>query len=1625
MFPSISRALPNTQVTTSFRATTSVVLVLPVQDLYGNPFNITINNGTVQTGQVPGGTATTWTVSVTAGQLVTAIVTSPFNNLEHAFYEYTINGIYQNFAVVCESLYTIKVVPADAKKRWYDYSYTTRPTLSFRQANGAITVPAVYSSIGPITVNSHVVLNPFTKSVYFHDSITGIQTSVISFSSPPIDYQILTSHNKIVVLTYAGNWYEVNMASAVTPLPVLDITARCLGYNNTTSTVWIGGATTCWAYNISSGGMVLTGTCAVTEQIVGIVPLPNSATSAVAVSDNNNAYILDTVTGSSPLTPMPSTAIGQPVVFGNHVYIPDGNNAQLLAYNYTTAMFDTAVPTVGYSPKYTLVRNNNLYVTSNDSPDVLVFTSAMVMTKLIFRDKVTLVSASGSTAIASHFLNSISTTLAPSLTRIVDVTFNNRSGPITHIGSNTVKIITVGYQIVTGYTAGRTVLWVSGVKTDSYSVRGYEIIDGSSINLSYRVSSPGTSQVATVIGDSAFDYQITAFVEQYYPRYIDFLIGDSNNPSYTQTITMPNKMTPARMAIEYGDLKLNGIVYDGSTKVFANDVITITITLGNPYGYGKGMLPIFSLGARQFAIPISADPVPVVTTVVSDNNLSPNTALTKTDTITGNVSLYDFILPDYYNVKISKRMTSFTIPGGTPTVTNVDVSGNYYQPFGAGDILVVDYRSSVKLYDTEVVYILGPINYKFTANNSLPFLINYLDYGTLSNPYTRNFEPLTSGFGNSLMGPNGAITYIAESNHATDMQEVTSNIQIVGYITTAGNAVLTLSGGDTKFIYNGNTSVGSNVTLTNPLGNSSVITDAIEVYNGDQVALGRNVQSYFDGNITVNQNMLDIENDFVLIEVGKWRIVNQIVKTVILQPQETSVIINTRPQPDNNDDTILSLNYTTDTLTNNSFEMTYTADNHNTMVNAPYLVDYNSPTTAMGISALQWLQETTMVPAASVLQWLQETMLIPQTTTLQWLQETTMVPTAGVLQWLQETTMVPAASIREWLQETTMVPAASQHELAQDTAFVIRSSTHDLLQETTMIPKSSTHDLLQETTMLPKSSTHDLLHETTMLPKSSTHDLLHETIMMPAASRRELAQDTAFAIRSSTHDLLHETIMMPAASQHSLIHNSEYNIPTSKKELYQVGELLTRSSNMSLESRSAFTPRMAPLEWDNLINLQLPMSTVVMNQLPIEQVYLNSPSIEHKVYVDGPNMQWIQETLAKSIKQPTLPNIYSKYFVIDTNAYDFNTAQYGLINSHQEYKRSFFAPEIIIDTIPGFAGERYTPVNSIFDRSVEGTQLLILATMDRNPYENYDYKNTKFTREDKSSINTNTNLGREPVLGYVLLDEQFDYETRADITLAPEFTRELHHNIELTADYNIYENRRDMPIVANYTIIDNLGDRTIPTDYSISESKHKLQLVVDYAQSTVANKTLLVVDYIPGDTAQKISQNLTYQLELLENKNIVINYKPVPNALLLTVKPEYEQIVDSIGFTVKPEYEQIVNMLSFTVKPTYEQIVDTIGFTVKPEYEQDLSMSIYGNSTKLIYEVDPELLWKQDVSTDYLVFNTAQDALDKAIQDGYTNYSAYQVYDTPYYSYRILIDTALVCKLPKGRYPIAWLLHGG
>ena len=74
-------------------------------------------------------------------------------------------------------------------------------------------------------------------------------------------------------------------------------------------------------------------------------------------------------------------------------------------------------------------------------------------------------------------------------------------------------------------------------------------------------------------------------------------------------------------------------------------------------------------------------------------------------------------------------------------------------------------------------------------------------------------------------------------------------------------------------------------------------------------------------------------------------------------------------------------------------------------------------------------------------------------------------------------------------------------------------------------------------------------------------------------------------------------------------------------------------------------------------------------------------------------------------------------------------------------------------------------------------------------------------------------------------------------------------------------------------------------------------------------------------------------------------------------------------------------------------------------------------------ELNNGILWDHDISVEYGAFATEEDAIYAA--RNYTEFRPYLIMDTDLWSYRVILDTGLICRLPKGRYPIAWLLRGG
>ena len=710
MFPSISRALPDTDQVTQFVATRAMTIATQ-----SNKIVVRVNS-----------IVKTSPTTIQPGDTVTATVRSPEFYYQHEFFQYTVDGIVQNFAVVNVSFYTVKIKPTDAGLRWYDYPLGVNQ-LTLRSANGDIKTLDLFYRFKQVNFNLHFVMVPATKSVYFLTA-TGIVSATIILPEAPINYQILKNLNLALVVSDAGNLYSIDQLGIVTQLPSLpNTTPICISYDGTRY-VWAAGDGWAWKLDATNNFAVVS-TVAVSGKILGIASFVD-ASAAIVTTSLSKIYL---VNGSSAaeLTNA-SVGLGQPIFFNNNIYIPDAENSKLLVYNCTTAAFDSPVDTPGFSPSYTFVSANKLYVCGNDSPDVFVFDNLMhVVTTILFEEKVTWISVVSNTIVASHWLKDYVITSADQLQRVVNLKFKHGYGPVTHIGSNVVTIKTLGDTVVYGYTSPGATFWINGTKSSSISIRGVEILNGDNLNISYKSIFAGTVQVSCIIGDTAFDYQITTTAETFVPQYIDIPIGTTIDPIYSFTLEMPNNLEPVTMAIEYGTLYLNGAIYSGNQYVFANDVVTISIPIGRPQNFGLGTLPIFTIGARQFAVPISSYPNPQ-SSVTVDNNLAPSSLLEKKQIIGGQAALYDFILPNYYDVDILKN--------------GISVAGNYYQIFSVGDELNVVFNSSARRYDTTVVYILGPTNYKFIAENASPFLIDYIPYDPVINPYTRSITPLIDGF---------------------------------------------------------------------------------------------------------------------------------------------------------------------------------------------------------------------------------------------------------------------------------------------------------------------------------------------------------------------------------------------------------------------------------------------------------------------------------------------------------------------------------------------------------------------------------------------------------------------------------------------------------------------------------------------------------------------------------------------------------------------------------------------------------------------------------------------------------------------------------------------------------------
>jgi len=879
------------------------------------------------------GSSASGLISVPAGATVEATVVAPPQYLSHTFFYYKIDGIKQSFAIATVGNYTIHVKPLEAKKRWFSY-FPDKHTFSFRDASGNITPLNPYDLSGAITQpEQHVVMDPNTTSVYFFNKYA-VEYTRSYFLGAPIDYVRIPDRDSVIVLTTSGEASEILLNSSsfglppfialrnysefagdltyITRIPGEDIVtylrrarsrrvippASCITYDGTY--LYAGGNGTCWIINPSNRFEIIS-SFNYDEYTFGIAWLPG-ASGALLTTQSQKIILMDTSGNFTEI--YQGIALGQPANFNGKIYIPEGEQGWILVYNPVTNAFEAPIRTVNFSPSYTKVYNNKLYVCGNDSERVKVYNTSMVLLEeIVFPDKVTWVSVLDDTIIASHFLKDFNILDENAVYKVIDPAFETRTGPPSHISSNIVSLKTIASNPIPAFTSENAYIWANGFRTQSWRDAGALLLNKDDIVISVAAQEVGAITVSFVLGESAYTYTVTAVAQTYFPRSISIPIGKPPPGGiYITELTLSSKTQPCLVSLEYGVLRVNNEIYTGQVLVVAGDVIKVEIPTGHTDQYETSSAPILTIGQRQFAIPITINPGDINPIVYTLNDIDPNKTI---EIVVPNMSipsLYDFVIPNYYDVVVKRN--------------NTVVSGNYYQQFGIGDNIRIAFKSSPKRFDERIVYLVGPRNYEFIVKNKLLGVLNYINFGTLVRPYTRAIDRLVEGTA-TIVG--GTATY-KNITLTPEIQYQTANVIPMGMPTIYSTANVTISGGDSYLVINGN-------VITNQTANISAATLITGNYalgipdrtQQNTLAIARNVITYYDGPVVLTQHIEDGDEGFIDIEIGRWKIQHWTVSSETLNPiQPDSVTSFDVPNPDSSE-------YVMATVTS-AWEVSRTAD---------------------------------------------------------------------------------------------------------------------------------------------------------------------------------------------------------------------------------------------------------------------------------------------------------------------------------------------------------------------------------------------------------------------------------------------------------------------------------------------------------------------------------------------------------------------------------------------------------------------------------------------------------------------------------------------------------------------------
>jgi hypothetical protein len=311
------------------------------------------------------------------------------------------------------------------------------------------------------------------------------------------------------------------------------------------------------------------------------------------------------------------------------------------------------------------------------------------------------------------------------------------------------------------------------------------------------------------------------------------------------------------MSTTFGYLTVNGGVYNGDSTIRENDTVSLTVPFNNSL---STVVPLVSIGDYQFAIPMQSISAPssYIETIIEYPDQQFNDYVAASITIPVSDSYY---LPDYYRVSGNAVVVTRSQWGG-PEET---IGAGVIYDFNAGDVVTVyNVLTPASIYDRREIVLASPsFVVRTVLSTSAGTTFNYLDFGTLIEPYVDNYEYTFSTYLNSPMVTINPEIYITSNLTLTANTAITGNLYIDMY---------------------------SSNLVVNGVNRGTYVTN---VSTGANIAIERKLMHYFQDDVVVYQVKYDTDiGSNVYIPIGTWNIDNKIISGGLKENNQSVELIS-------------------------------------------------------------------------------------------------------------------------------------------------------------------------------------------------------------------------------------------------------------------------------------------------------------------------------------------------------------------------------------------------------------------------------------------------------------------------------------------------------------------------------------------------------------------------------------------------------------------------------------------------------------------------------------------------------------------------------------------------------------